>query len=79
MIQPELTGTRDLKLSQWVRDSLPDTDTGFIVSDIDFYIYNWKTKTHALVEQKTRGANLKPWQRRMYGNLNKWISEGGAR
>ena len=44
MTRKEQTGIRDLTFSRWVREKLPDSNTGFMVSDIDFFMYNYKTK-----------------------------------
>ena len=79
MTRKEKTGTRDLTYNGWVRNSLPDSNTGFIVSDIDFYMYNWKKMTHLMVEIKTRNSPLVNWQKIMYNNLSKWIKEGSKK
>ena len=79
MTRKEKTGTRDLTFNGWVRNSLPDSNTGFIVSDIDFYMYNWKKMTHLMVEIKTRNSPLAKWQEIMYNNLSKWIKEGSKK
>ena len=44
MTRQENTGIRDLTFSGWVRENLPNSATGFMVTDIDFYMYNYKTK-----------------------------------
>ena len=79
MTRKELTYKRDLSFSTWIRENLPDSVSGFMVSDIDFYIYNYKKKIHALVEVKTRNAPVKTWQKIMYENLCKWIKEGSEK
>ena len=79
MTRMEVTNKRDLKFSNWMRKSLPDSKTGWIASDIDFYIYNHKTKIHGMIELKSYMSNLTYPQTQMYPRLNKWISEGGAR
>ncbi len=63
MTRKEQTGIRDLTFSQWIRENLPDSNTGFMVSDIDFYIYNYKLKRCMLLEVKTHKAELKFWQK----------------
>lgn len=60
----EIYGTRDLAFSAWVLQNLPDTGTGFMVSDIDFFMFNHKTKK----------ALLRPFQVRMYAMLDKALS-----
>jgi hypothetical protein len=76
MTREESTGIRSLEFSQWIRTNLPDSGTGFLVSDIDFYTFNWKTKKAMLLEVKTHGASLCKWQDRMYKELQHWISLG---
>ena len=77
MTRREQTGTRDLTFNTWLRDALPDSSTGQMVSDIDFYIFNYKKKEHLIVETKTYNAPLKTWQEIMYSKLQRWVSEGG--
>lgn len=76
MTRPEITGVRDLGFSGWIRKKLPDSKTGFLVSDLDFVLENYKTKKIMLVEIKTRNAQIRQWQRILFKNINKWISEG---
>ncbi|MCH8862636.1 MAG: hypothetical protein IID51_09005 [Proteobacteria bacterium] len=76
MTKQEVTGIRELKFSQWIRDNLPDSSTGFICSDLDFIIENYKTKKIMLLEIKTRNRELKTWQRILFNNLDRWISNG---
>jgi len=78
MTQQEITGSRkgDLKFSQWIRDNLPDSSFGFMVTDLDFILYNYNTKKIMLLELKMRNANLKKWQENIFNNLSKWIKKG---
>ena len=41
MTRQEITGTRDLRFSRWMRINLPKSNTGWVSSDIDFYIYSY--------------------------------------
>ena len=79
MTRLEMTGERDLTFSSWVRENLPDSSTGWVTSDIDWYMYNYKTKKCCMVETKTRNADLTFAQTQMYKNLSKWISEGAKK
>lgn len=79
MTRQEVSHTRDLTFSGWIRDKLPDSSSGFMVSDIDFYLFNYKTKKHAIVEVKTNNSQLKRWQMIMYNNLSKWLKSGGEK
>ena len=79
MTRKENTGIRDLTFSNWVRVKLPDSSTGFLVSDIDFYMCNYNKKTHLMVEIKAYNTELPKWQRIMYKNIYKWIKEGSEK
>ena len=79
MTRLEMTGERDLTFSSWVSENLPDSSTGWVTSDIDWYMYNYKTKKCCIVETKTRNANLTYAQKQMYDNLSKWIGEGAKK
>jgi hypothetical protein len=76
MTRKEITGHRDLSFSRWVRENLPESKSGFMVTDVDFFIYNYKTKKVAIVEVKTHESNIKTWQKIFYKNLVKWIKTG---
>jgi hypothetical protein len=76
MTKKEITGYRDLTFSGWVRENLPDSSTGYMASDLDFIFWNYKTKKVMFIEIKTRGCNIKTWQKNMWYNLNKWIIKG---
>jgi hypothetical protein len=76
MTRKEYSNDRDLTFSKWIRENLPDSTSGFMVSDIDFFIYNFKTKKAMILEVKTRGADVKTWQKIMYKNINRWIKKG---
>ena len=72
----EFTGVRDLTFSQWVRDKLPDSSTGFSASDLDFILWNWKTKKFMMLEIKTRNSYPRKGQYMMWKSINKWIKKG---
>jgi len=72
----EVTGVRDLDFSKWIRINLPDSKTGFMVTDMDFVLHNYKSKKQALVEVKTRCANVKMWQKSIYKRNADWIRLG---
>ena len=76
MTKKEITGKRDLTFSGWVREKLPDSSTGYMVSDLDFVFWNYKSKKIMLVEIKTRNSNIKTWQKNMWSNIHKWIKKG---
>ena len=76
MTRAELTHTRDLSFSGWIRENLPDSSFGFMATDLDFILYNFQTKKLMLLEVKTRNAELKQWQRNLFDNVAKWIAKG---
>ena|SRR3990167_2881282 len=76
MTRKELTGVRELKMSSWIREKLPDSSEGFMVSDLDFILYNYKEKMCMLLEVKTRNTDLKEWQKRLLENVARWIEKG---
>ena len=76
MTRTEQTGIRDLTFSGWIRKNLPDSNTGFMVSDIDFFMYNYKTQKCIILEIKTHNGTMKEWQRRMYSLISAWIEKG---
>jgi hypothetical protein len=73
LTRQEQTGKRDLHFSQWVRDRLPDSSTGFWVSDVDFILYNKNTKRMMLLEVKTRNGNVRPWQRELFSVIDSML------
>lgn len=76
MTRKEVTGFRDLTFSGWVRENLPDSKTGFMASDLDFFLWNYKTKKLIMLELKTYGRKPKRWQEIMWLNMEKWITNG---
>ena len=76
MTRQELTGVRSLDFSGWVREKLPDSSTGYSASDLDFILWNWKTKKIMFLEIKTRMSYPRKGQKTMWSNINKWLSVG---
>lgn len=79
MTRKEFTGTRDLTFSGWIRDKLPDSNTGFVASDLDFVLWNWKTRKLMLLEVKTRSATMRKWQSMLFDMLDRLILYGSER
>lgn len=75
MTRQEVTGVRSLDFSKWVRSSLPDSSTGFSASDLDFILWNWKTKRFMFLEIKTRRSFCRKGQQTMFSLLNLWMNE----
>lgn len=76
MTRKEVTGKRSLAFNNWMREALPDSSTGLSVSDIDFVVFNWKTKKVMLIEAKTKNSHPRYNQKVIFGNLNRWIMNG---
>ena len=76
MTRQEITHTRDLTFSDWIRKKLPDSYTGYYVTDLDFILFNFEKKIIMLIEIKTRNSNLKDWQQRIFLLVSKWIKKG---
>ena len=56
---------RDLRFSRWVRDLWPDSRAGFVAMDVDYILYNYKTRRFALIEVKCRKAECTFAQRQL--------------
>src|SRR5574341_779912 len=65
MVRKEITGQRSLDFSRWIRKNLPDSATGFMVSNQDWVFWNFKTRRLIFAEEKTRQGELAPWFRRL--------------
>ena len=76
MTRQEFSHTRELNMSGWIREKLPDSSTGFLASDLDFILEIYKTKKIMLLEIKTRNSELKTWQRMLFNNIDKWLRKG---
>lgn len=79
MTRQEVTGTRDLTISKWIRDNLPDSRTGFLASDLDFIVENWRSKKIAFLEIKTHRKNIEKkqkWQKILFSNIDRWVRRG---
>jgi|TARA_E500000305_G_scaffold111127_1_gene121563 hypothetical protein len=55
MTRKENTGIRCKEFSKWIRKNLPNSNTGFMVFDVDFVMYNRHQKTIIIIEEKTYG------------------------
>ena len=72
----ERTGLRDNNFSGWIRQRLPPSSDGVIVSDIDWIIANYKTKKLMLIEHKCRVGEPGQGQRRIFEMLHATIIAG---
>ena len=76
MTQKENSGYRDLTFSGWMRQKLPDSKTGYLVSDLDFCIYQYKKKDIMMLEIKQYKKELKKWQRELITILHQALLIG---
>ena len=76
MTRKEQSGIRNLTFSGWIREKLPDSSTGFLASDLDFILWNYKTRRLMLIEIKSHKANMRTWQERLFGMLDTIIKKG---
>jgi len=76
MTRQEISFNRDNSFSIWSRRNLPDSSTGFMVSDIDFILYDWNLKKIMLLETKCKNDEVKTWQRNLFNNIHRWIKKG---
>lgn len=76
LTRPEQTGKRNLDFSGWIRNKLPDSREGFVVSDLDFVIANTESKKIMIVEQKNYLGRMRVWQASLFSDLDRWISAG---
>ena len=59
--RPEMTGKRSLEFSRWVKLNLPAPDCGYMVGNLDWMLWNYKTKELWLLEEKTRNGTVSEW------------------
>lgn len=57
-VKKEFSGKRSLIFSEWIRNRLPASNTGFYVTNQDWIFWNWKTRKLMLCEEKCFKANL---------------------
>lgn len=76
MTKQEKTGIRDLFFSQWIRNNLPDSSTGFLVTDIDFVLSNYKSKKIMILEVKCFNGQKQDWQDKIYNFIANCIKNG---
>lgn len=56
--------------SQWIRDECPDSSTGYQVSDLDFLLWNDRTRTLMLLEVKINNKSMPEWQEKLFRRLD---------
>ena len=78
MTRQEQTGNRehDLFFSEWIREKLPDSYTGYRCYDIDFVLWHKKLKQIMFIELKSYNTEVKSDQHLILAKLDKWIKKG---
>ena len=81
MTIPEKTGYRCQEFNEWFRKYGPDSEkdgaaSGFLVSDIDLVLYNYKTKKLMMVETKGKGDKVPKWQELMFKYIDRCMAAG---
>jgi len=66
MTKREKTGLRDLSFNVWMRENLPDSSEGLLITDVDAFLRNYKTGNSLLMEVKTGNTSLQFWQAELY-------------
>ena len=61
MTRLEQTNKRSLAFSGWIRQELPDSKTGFMVTNQDWIFWNFKTRCLMFVEEKTHNGTISNW------------------
>lgn len=78
MTKKEKTGNRnhDLFFSNWIRNNLPNSYTGFRCYDLDFILWNKNLKYLMIIELKSYNTDTTFDQYFMLQKINKWIKNG---
>ena len=65
----EKYGERSLIFSAWIRENLPDSSTGFCVTNQDWIFYNWRKKRLILAEEKTNLGYVADWFKQLISDV----------
>jgi len=76
MTRAERTNHRSLAFSKWIRANLPDSETGFLVFDVDFVLVDKAHKKVMLLEEKTHNATVSPAQQEFMELMDSWLRKG---
>ncbi len=61
MTRAEQTGKRSLDFSRWIRHTLPESSTGFMVTNQDWVFWDFKRRRLLLAEEKCFDKPVAPW------------------
>jgi len=62
---------REQNFSNYLDDYMPKSIEWMFISDVDYVLYNTKTKRFLMLEIKTLWNEMKPWQREIYWEIHK--------
>lgn len=65
MTRPEFSNTRSLVFSGWIRNKLPNSSTGFCVTNQDWVLWNWRERKLMFLEEKTHTSDIANWFKRL--------------
>lgn len=87
-VRREHVGSRDLEMSKWIRDNCRPSKRGaqvegvelgaFVVSDIDWCLYDYEHRVLRLLEVKTRGGSVSFAQRDLLLVLDAMLRSGSG-
>lgn len=63
-------------MSSWIREQLPGSTTGFLVTDVDFLLVNRPSKTFQFLEVKQHGREIPKWQREVFDTVSDFMAAG---
>ncbi len=69
MTRRENTAERSLAFSAWIRENCPSSESGYLVGNQDWIFWQFKDRKLMLCEEKTHGAVVAPWFRRLMDDV----------
>ena len=69
MSRQEVTGKRSLEFSKWIHDKLPDSCTGFTVTNLDWVFWNYKNRILLISEEKMYKGKLPFFQSQIFKEI----------
>lgn len=76
MTRQEITNRRPSFLSGWIRTALTDSKDGLTVHDVDFVLYNYKTKKIMIIEEKTMSEGVTFSQKDVINIIHRALQKG---
>ena len=66
-----MTSKYEEYFSNWLNSNMPKVSEWYFISNIDYLLFNHRSKKFILIELKTQANNLTVWQKNMYNMLHK--------